>query len=283
MFVFPLWLLASMLAGVASNIFNFISRYLLKGKSDPIAFAWYVEALRIVIFAFALLFDYRFLITPYSIFILLCIGLSEMFAVYFFMKMHAYSHLSISTIISRTRMIWVPIIAFFLIQETLSPLEYIGIAVLFLGISIVSSPKKFFVDKGAKYANISAFLIALNIVFAKMATPYASNSVIFIAYGIPTLFIFPLLMKQAKKRLLDGIKEKFSIKVTAVLLNTLSMYLFIVALRLGEAGKVTAVYQGMLILSVLAGIFLLKEQENIPKKLIGTAITVIGVVVLSLQ
>jgi uncharacterized membrane protein len=68
----------------------------------------------------------------------------------------------------------------------------------------------------------------------------------------------------------------------AVGFNIISVYVFTAALRYGDSGKVTAVYQGMLVTSILAGIIFLKERSDIGKKLIGAAITIIGVIILSI-
>lgn len=180
-------------------------------------------------------------------------------------------------------MIWVPILGFFLIHETLKSFDYLGIAIIFFGVSIVSAPKKLFVDKGAFYANASAFMVALNIVITVMLLPYGSNAVILALCGIPSLILFPLLMKNSKQRIASVFKTNIVIKSVAIGLSIASVLFFMFALRIGEASKVNAVYQGMLILSVLAGIIFLKERENLGKKIIGTTITVIGVVLLSLS
>lgn len=277
----PPWLLLAITAGLASNAFNFLSRFILKDKDDPTAYAWYFETLRFVIFAVLAVADWKLVVNTYSITVLALIGISEWILVYWLMKMHAFTHLSISSILSRMRLIWVPIIAYFLIQERLTQLEYLGIIILFAGLSIVVAPKRFFVDKGATYANLSAFMIAFNIVLVKMELPYASNSVINAAMALPAVILIPVFMKNTTKRIPDVFKKNLVIKLLAIGFNVISIYLFMFALRLGDAGVVTAVYQGMLVFAVLAGIIFLNERENIGKKLAGTFITLIGVFLLS--
>ncbi len=282
MFLLPYWVILSILAGLGSNTFNFFSRYMLKGKDDPTAYAWYFETLRFIIFAAIAIVDWKLVVTPKSLIIFVLLGITEMLSIYWYMKMHSYSHLSISSILSRTRLIWVPLIAFFLVGESLTLFEYIGIAILFGGLSIVIVPKKLFIDKGAIYANLAAFMIALNIVLTKMALPYASNSVINAAITLPSVFLFPLLMKQTRERVGTLFRTNILLKSGAILINVASVYLFTIALRFGDSSKVTAIYQGMLIFSVLAGIIFLKERDNIIRKLLGTGVALIGVICLSL-
>ena len=194
--------------------------------------------------------------------------------------MHKFSHLSISTIISRTRLIWIPIIVFVVFAEKLKLTEYLGIAVLFLGLSIVVSPHKLFIDKGAIYANLAAFAIAINTIIFKLAIPYASSSLILVAFSLPSVILFPILMKNAKKRIFTESKKNLPIKLIRIFGNVASSYLLVWALQGGDVSRVNAIYQGMLIFSVLAGIIVLKERKDILRKLLGTAVTIIGVVLL---
>ncbi len=281
MFLFSSWITLSILGGLASNAFNFISRYLLKEQEDATAYAWFFEIVRFATFAIIAIFDWHLVITVQSIIIFLLLGLTEWISVYWYMKMHENTHLSVSAIISRTRLIWVPIIAFILIHENLKISEYFGIIILFAGLSIVVSPKKLFIDKGTMYANLSAFMIALNIVITKMALPYGSNSIINASIAlIPALF-FPFVMKHPITRIKKVFQKKLRFKLLALFFNIISVYLFTIALRFGDSGKVTAIYQGMLVTSIIAGILFLKERNDIGKKIIGTIITLAGVIILS--
>src|SRR6185369_8208561 len=197
----PIWVIFAILSGLASNGFNYISRYLLKDDEDSTAYAWFFEAMRLIVFVSISLFDWKLIITPQSLAIFILLGLTEWISVYWYMKMHEYSHLSISAILSRMRLIWVPIIAFFLIHESLQFSEYLGIAILFIGLTIVVSPRKLFIDKGMTYANLSSFMIASNIVLTKIVLPFGSNSVINIAIILVPTLLFPLSMKNALPRI----------------------------------------------------------------------------------
>lgn len=87
-------------------------------------------------------------------------------------------------------------------------------------------------------------------------------------------------MKNAKQRIVKEAKKNFILKLTGIFCNIVSSYLFIWALHSGEISKVNAVYQSMMIFSVLAGILILKEKQDIFKKLLGTMVTIIGVMLL---
>ncbi|HZE87526.1 MAG TPA: DMT family transporter [Methylomirabilota bacterium] len=281
MFLFPTWLLLSFLIGISSNAYNFLNRFLLKDGDDPTAYAWYNEILRFVVFGFFAIFNWQAVITPYSLLLFLLVGLTEFIGGYWYMKMHAYSHLSISSILYRSRLIWVALIAFLVTGEQLHLFGYLGIAIVFLGVSLTVAPKKIFIDKGAMYANLCAFIVAVNIVLVKMLTPFGSPVVINFAMALPSVILYPLFVRSSKTRMKTLLKTNIALKTFAVFLSIIQLFLFTLAVRIGDVSKVNAVYQGMIIFSVLAGIIFLKERENIAKKLIGATITIIGVVLLS--
>lgn len=274
------WIVLAILAGIGSNILNYYSRYILKDDGDSTAWAWTYEFLRLAMFLPFVFIDYKLQLTSESLIILLAIGITEFISVYLYMKMHKFTHLSISTIISRTRLIWVPIFAFLLFGERLTGLQYFGIAILFFGLSIAVAPHKLFFDKGAIFANSAAAMIAVNTVLLKQATPFASTPVIMIFFSLPSVILFPFFMKDAKKRLVDKNLDKKIPKIVGVAANVVSSFFLLAALSMGEAGRVNAVYQGMLIIGVLGGIILLKERQDILRKLIGTAVTIIGILLL---
>lgn len=276
------WIFIALLAGLCSNASNFFSRFILKeGGDDTNLFAWYFEFVRVIVFAVLVFFDYRLIISFTNILMLLGMGLTEFISVYFYMKMHAYSHLSISTIISRTRLIWVPIIAFILLREQLHPITYLGIGILFLGLIIATSPKHLTMDKGQIFAHIASFMIAVNIVQTKMNTPFASNSVLVLIMALPATIFFPLLLKKPVKRMKKFFRKNIRAKILSAIANVGAIYLFTVAVRVGPASIVTALYQSAMVLAVLAGIFILGEKQDIKRKLLGSAITLIGVIILS--
>ena len=271
----------AILAGISSNVHNFFNRYLLKDKGDSTVWAWTFEFLRLLFFLPFLFFDFKMTFDTKTILILLSVGLTESLSVYLFMKMHKFTHLSISTIISRTRLIWVPMIAFLFLGERLNNMNYFGIGVLFLGLSIAVAPHKLFLDKGVIYANLAAVMIAINSVLLKQAAPFASTPVIMLFFSLPSVILFLFFIKDARKRLIN---QNFGQKIPKLLgtgANVIGMFLLLAALRLGDVSRVNGLYQGMMVIGVLGGIIILKERQDILRKLIGTAVTIIGILLLT--
>ena len=275
------WILIAFISGLFSNTSNFLHRFLLKDDRDPALYTWFLEVTRLTVALIFLIFNFHLVFSMRALWLLLALGGFEGISIYVYMKQHAFTKLSISTIISRTRLIWTALFAFIFLGETFSFMTSVGIAVLFLGLSIGTAPHKIKADPGMKYAYLSAMMISFANILMKSATSIASAPVIVASMAIPTIISFPLILKNSKKRIHAFFQEKLLNKVLAALANVLALFFLLWALSLGPVAIVNAIYQGTMIFAILAGIIFLKERENIAQKLIGTTIALIGVLLLS--
>lgn len=272
------WFLLSSLAGLASNGFNITNRTALKDKGDHIAYSWWFEVIRSTFFLSFVLFQPFPSFSISNLFSLVLLSLTELFSVHVFMKMHAFTELSISSIISRLRVVWSPFLAWMLIGERLTIPEYLGIITIFLGIAVVSSPKKIRADKGIKTALIFSFSSALLSTVLKSVTNIATTEFIVMSQGIIPIVLLPVLIKNPVKRIVETLKYKHKHMAMAGIFNIASSYLLVRALSFSEASKVVGLYQAMTIFSVFYGIVILKEKDKIPQKIIGTIIVILGII-----
>lgn len=272
------WFVLSTLAGLASNGFNITNRTALKDNGDATAYGWWFELVRTTFFLGVLIFTTVPTLTVSMILPLTLVGLAELFSVYVFMKMHAYTHLSISSVISRLRVIWSPLIAYFLVSERLSLPEYFGIIAIFIGIAIVTSPKEIKQDKGIKIALVFSFSSALLSTVMKQASNVATTELIIISQGIIPLLVLPFLMKRGFVRIMDSVGNNLSKILLAGIFNIASSYLLVEALHLMDASKAVGLYQAMTLFSVFYGIFVLNEKDKLVRKIIGSIIVIIGVI-----
>lgn len=277
----PYWVLVVIGAGLVSNLANFVTRYVLRDNKDSASFALSLEIFRILAFGIIALFDFQINWSLKTIILLFLLGFIEPLSIITFMKMHQYNELSISSIISRSRMIWIAILAFIFLGESLRFIDYIGIAILFLGLSIAIAPKNFFVDKGVKIALITAIIAAFVVILMKATAAYVSLPVMMVFQSLPSVFLIPLFMKTPSQSFLKFSKSNFNSMVLFNIFNFIAMYGYIFALKHGSASIVTALYHGMSVFAVLAGIIFLKEREDRVKKIIGAVITIVGVVLLT--
>lgn len=270
------WLILAILAGFFSSFFNYGFRHILKINGDSSSFSWWFELIRMLIFLFVLPFDYRFDLNYSSLLLFIGIGFVEFFSIYFYSKMHKESELSISTIVLRLRVVWIPILAFIFIGERLAIVNYLGVLIVFIGLSFISSPKKFFYDKGISLAFVCSLITSVLFLFTKELSVYASPSVIVIGMSIPSIFLFPLLVQNWKTRA----KEFYKLNLTGVLLVSLAsvvtMYFQLKGLQFGTVTQVSGVFQAMSFITVLAGIFIMGEKDKLWGKIIGSIIVIFG-------
>lgn len=275
------WFLLAVAAGLASNLANYIARHIMRNNEDALAFSFYLELVKVAIFGVLAIFDFHINLSPKTLLLLLIIIISEPFAIFLYIKMHEYTHLSVSSIITRTRMIWVAIFALLFLGESLNFINYLGIAVVFLGLSVVVAPHKFFVDRGVKITTLFSLEVAIFVTVIKAISLDVSIPLIVLVSAIPSMFIFPLFMKNKKQTIISFPKTRLNAKILFALTNFIAFYGYILAIKSGPVSIVTALYQSMIVAGVIAGIVFLKEREDIAKKIVGSAVTVIGIYLLT--
>lgn len=274
------WFILALLAGTASNIFNIFNRSSLKERGDSTLYSWFFELVRFFIFLAYFLTSPSFPTQLSTYLWLAALGCNEAFSVYFFMKSHRHTKLSISTFIIKLQLIWTPLLASLFIGERLSVRDYTGIAVVLLGIGIGIYNPKMRPDKGTVITLISSFFIALNAVFTKGAADAASTPFLMMCMSLPSALFFPFLMKQFRHRVIHMSRRFMMNNIGGVIFNIIAMTLAVNAIRLGATSKVTAVYQGMMIIAIVYGIIFLRERENILQKLVGSTVVVLGLFLL---
>lgn len=273
------WLFFVVVAGLSSIVFNFFNRSILTRHPDSTIYAWLFEVIRLVFFLLLIPFDYRFSFTPFSLLVLLALGLSELFGVYLYMKMHAHTELSISSILSLLRVILVPLFAFIFLGERLTTLQYLGTSIIFAGCLVVSVNGEIRHSRGIKYAYGFVLINTLSNVLLKLATIYASTPIVSAAFSLPAAILIPVLMHRTNARL-PTLKNIWRPTFIATFFNILTMYAIVSAYQLAPAGQVNSVFQGITVFAVLIGIIFLNERKHLALKLFGAALTSIGILLL---
>lgn len=274
------WLHLIIIAGISASFFNTWLRKSLRGGSDPTAYGWWFEFIRLIFFALLIplqpFFDFSWAHLGH----LLLVGLVELVAIYLYMKMHASNELSLSTILLQLRTIYVPILAFFVLGEHLSVLQWVGIALIVSGAIVVSRPRVLRADKALSYALLAGVFTAISSITIKVASGFASIPIVITAFSLPSVLLLPLLMHNARRRLLQARHSVVSGNLPASLANIVSMYTMVWALSEGNASQVSGVFQGVNMISVVVGIFFLGEQNDKLVKLGGALLTTLGIILL---
>src|SRR5947199_8331202 len=133
------WVIIAFISGLLSNTSNFLHRFLLKDDKDPALYTWFLEVMRLSVALIFMVFNFHLIFSMKAFWLLTALGLFEGISIYVYMKQHAFTALTILTIISRTRLIWTALFAFIFLGEHFSPATYAVITILLLGLSIGTS------------------------------------------------------------------------------------------------------------------------------------------------
>lgn len=270
------WLTLTILGGLASVVFNIFNRAALKTNGDSSVYGWWFEVLRMGIFILLFLLDPVFPRDLMSYFWLAALGMVELVSIYFFMKAHQLTELSLSTIVIRMRLIWTPIFAYFLLGEQLAPSEYFGIFIVLTGVVIAVSPRTLRLDRGIVVTLISSLVLTVLSLIQKKTALIASPPLVMIAMSLPSVILLPLLIKNARKRLFSLKKKSFMQNLMGTLFNVISMYCLIAALRFESTSKVNTIFQSMMVVSLFFGIVFFHERKQMWQKIVGTVVTLCG-------
>jgi drug/metabolite transporter (DMT)-like permease len=214
-----------------------------------------------------------------NILALFLLGFVNTINIYLLMKMHSLNELSVSSVIVTLRIVLVPIFAFLFVGERLNFMEYVGIATVFMGVSIVTSPRKLIRDGATRVALLFATTTAVTTTLLKGLVADNSVPILALFMSFPLVFVIPLISKN-KKRLVMSIKTDFVKKAGIALVSAATVSLLAFALRFGAVGKVNAIFQSMAILTVISGIVILKERERMLYKIVGIVIAATGTLLL---
>jgi len=113
----------------------------------------------------------------------------------------------------------------------------------------------------------------------KQATNIASTAIVNTTFSLPAALLIPIIMKSSRLRLPTA-RIIFRPTLIASAFNIVTMYSLVTAYRLAPVSQVNTTFQGVSALSVLVGIIALRERKYIPLKLVGAALTTIGIMLL---
>lgn len=274
------WLLLTVVSGISSVIFNTLNRGTPKDGHDSTVYSWLFETIRFLFFFALIPFDSFLICSWHSTVILITLGFSELAGIYLYMKMHSHTELSVSSILSRLRVILVPIVAFIFLGERLTWLQYLGVTTIFAGCLVVAGMKHIRDTKGIWYALGFVVVNSVSNVILKSASGLASTSIVTAAFSFPSVILIPVIMKSARIRIRLSTRPIFKSTLFASIFNIITMYTLVLAYKSATVGQVNSVFQGVTTLAVVVGIFFFNERDHKWLKLVGAVLTTIGILLL---
>ena len=279
------WLYYSLGAAVSFAFLNILSRVLTVESKNPRAFSIVFNIICIImsLILFIAVGSYKVFLLPTRIdaWIYLLIasffyGLNERFRFLISKILEA----SIYSILSNITVIMAFFISFFLYKETLTTAKLLGSILILFSLLLVSELKK------TKISSKGIFLGVVTSIYLGIAMSLDKKGAIFfnpetynvLLWAVPFIVLyFPgIKIKEIKAEF-----KQFSWKIILLaFFNFVGFYLGLKAFILTDATKVIPVIQTTTLMTVIAGIFLLKERSNLFKKILAGIIAVLGVFLL---
>lgn len=280
-----IWLIYALISAICESAKSLLHRKVMITE-DPYAYAMFENifaALIFLIFIKEFIFPSEikaWLVVIVASLLWLCISILSQYS-------YKYTKVSIQEPLKQTRLFWVLIIGIIFLHELITLNKVIGTLLIFAGLIIITYEKKnnfgSFKDKGVQITLLYSFLFALVTIVDKYALNYFNAETYgFLVYLIPGVILLAMNRKSKHDEILNLLKT-FWFAIIIVASASFGYYYFkLKALELADATLVFPIIRGASILTVLGGIVLFKERENLAKKLISILIIFIGIIFLSI-
>mgnify|MGYP002713058628 CR=1 FL=1 len=287
-----LWLLFTLAATLLTAIERILHRYVLRNNDDASIYtlAYQFAAAMFLVPTILVEFkDYNFSPAHIPNYILLII--SGIFWLGFgLLSFHAdrYAQVSITSILSRTRLFWVLLIGLVFFDEVINSYTVGGIIFIFIGITIlafISLGGNRGVNKGALFSLMAAISISIALSIDKYQSQSSQlllGMIALSAFLTPSAWL-TVTLSDKKNRIKALFAGKGKYVIFTALVGALSYWFLIKALSMANISKVIPIYQSSITVAIVMGFFFLKERDKIFFKLLASIIVVVGAVLVGLS
>ena len=188
------------------------------------------------------------------------------------------------TIVFATRAFFTVLASSLVLKEFLTTTQFLGALLIFTGVVLVNlKSSRLSLDKGSIYALLGAVAFGIantnDRYLLGSFNIYPYITVAFIAPAFLMSFIYPKELKHIK--LFLGIKV-FKKIIILSLFYAFSAITFFAALQKSiNSSQVATVNLTSVIITVILSVFFLKERENLKKKILGSLLSFLGLLLIS--
>ena len=193
----------------------------------------------------------------------------------------AYQRIDASeiAILQSSQKLWAVLGAFVFLQEPFSANKILGTLLVVVGMAITLwRRKRFQVNEGvALVLGATLFYAGMDLVSYYILWDFDALSLIVYVCYLPVVTLL-LLRPQTVKRISLYFKPKYALGVSVLALcDTVGTLCFFFAYQVGRNAAQIVPLAGLITInSVLLGILVLKERTNLPHKVMGALVTVVG-------
>jgi len=273
------WLLFAIISLVSSGFAGIVHRYVLK-EYDWLSYAFITGILTSLLFLPPALsnfiipadnFSYIFLLDGILLWTLISAVTTKSFQ---------YIEVSERAPLKQSQIIFLLILSYTLLRESLTFNKIFGSLLIFLGVVLISYKEGQTFGKlgetGTQLTLLTAALTATVSIVDKIALKYWNTGVYsFFTYLFPSLILGTLVIKRGNqiKKLL---KFRLLPVIASVVLQATYYYPRLLAFSLTDVSNVFPILRLSVLVGVIGGIIFLKEKENISQKVLSAIIMIAG-------
>lgn len=277
------WFTYALLATVGFSIYSVLIRITLKDRGDAKIFAL-LSDLTVALFVMAVsLFDQTF-INLDARGLLLVLAASGLYAgaSVLFIWGRQLEEVSRVSLARQLTTVWIFIGGVVVLGEALTISKVAGLGLIVAGgmvaLGIAQGLK---LSKGLALVLIGTVIGGASSVIGKTLVEDTLSPTFYISStsALAALWLY-IVFPDPNRRIGEELRiQTWRVPAVGITLGT-TLFLLMKAYQAGDASRVGPVYASSLILTVIAGIVVLKERDRIAMKLVGTAITFAGVLLL---
>ena len=283
---------------VLSALMHAVYSAFVKTSENKTVFIWSMYSFAVIILLAVSPFLSRNFLIPDHKGVILYAALSAFFFTFYnLFAGKAYSaeegDLSLSYPLSTTAPIYIPVWAYFSLDESKSLQALFGISVVVIGTYLIQLNSKLshlrlgkisFRNRAIRYALLAGFLYSFGAIADKVGV-MQSNFYVFTSHVIVLMFLYftgvVLGSRKLRPRIFESYRNcPFKVMLSGAVLY-LSFYLFRYALGIAKVSYAASVRQIASLFGVLLGIYILKEPYG-PLRLISTFFIVLGIVLIKM-
>jgi drug/metabolite transporter (DMT)-like permease len=279
------WLYLSLLSAACFTSFSILIKQSLQKSSNTTAFTILNNLTTgFILFAFVPFFPVHISITPMSILLIVIASMLFAFSSLFFTKGRLTEEVGVVSVVRQTSVFWIFIGGYIFFNEPMTVSKLFGTILLFYGTWIALWGKgKFNITKGVYYVFISAVALSFSSLIAKDIVDVALPPVLYSATLFILADIWLLLFMKERRHVLHEFKiQKLHMPFISLFL-AVSIASLYTAYQSGEISRIFPVYNSYVIMSVVAGVIFLHEKAHIHRKLLGSSIALLGVILIVLR
>lgn len=276
-----MWFSLALISGLASAIDKVLNRHALKNRNNALAYSviyLFLTATFTLPFVFPLKID---LTQRLFLLILAQSGIWAVASVLGFAA-HKSTDVSLSSIISRARILWLIPLGFLFLDERLSLYSILGVMLIFFGLAMLFYKGNIHKHKGVHLVLISSVFAAFgSVTNAILVREYLNPAQVTFTtmFGQAVVLLIVLILRgKSLEKIKDVLSHSWLITLIATMLEAFAYITLSSAYKIGLASSVTAVYMAVSIVVVWFGILFLKERNSLKSKIISSILVTLGVI-----